>query len=478
MALSWPMADALPPVVLVSNRGPLTFSRDDDGGLVAIRGGGGLVSSLGPVVRKVGATWIAAAMTDEDREAAAGGVVDAEGFKVHTLAVDPHSYRMAYDVVSNATLWFLHHGLFDLSRRPRLDRRWAEAWAAYRDVNHAFARAVIDQAEEGAVVLVQDYHLALVGTWLAQERPDLRAVHFTHIPFCQPDLLRVLPTGVAEELLGGMSSHAACGFHAERWADNFAACCSEVLGWVPTTFVAPIAPDVAGMEELAQSDECVREAEKLEQLLDGRQLILRVDRIELSKNILRGFLAFDDLLRTRPEWRGRVVFVAMVYPSRESLPEYLAYRQEVEVLARLLNGQWATPGWQPIVLDTSDNFVRSVAALMRYDVLLVNPVRDGLNLVAKEGAILNRNDGVLALSREAGAWDELGGTALEVNPFDVAGTSDALSTALAMAPAERAIHAAALRKAAEARVPRDWLDDQLALAATAPPPGSRRPPPA
>jgi trehalose 6-phosphate synthase len=372
---------------------------------------------------------------------------------------------MAYDVVSNGTLWFLHHGLFDLSRRPRLDRRWQEAWAAYRDVNHAFARAVIDQAEEGATVLVQDYHLSLVGTWLAQERPDLRAVHFTHTPFCDPDLLRVLPSGVAEELLGGMASHTACGFHARRWADNFSACCSQVLGWVPTTFLSPIPPDQAEMEKLAGTDECAAEIERLDEMLDGRQLILRVDRIELSKNLLRGFLAFDDLLQTRPEWRGRAVFVALVYPSRESLPEYLAYRQEVEVLARLLNGKWATPGWDPIVLDTSDNYVRSVAALVRYDVLLVNPVRDGLNLVAKEGALLNRNDGVLALSREAGVWDELGATALEVNPFDVAGTSDALATALAMSPAERATHAAALRKAAEARVPRDWLDDQLAAAA-------------
>ncbi len=453
---------------MVSNRGPLSFSRDDDGDgdLVASRGGGGLVSSLGPMVRDVGATWIAAAMSDEDREAAAGGVVDAKGFRVHTLAVDPHAYRMAYDVVSNATLWFLHHGLFDLSRRPRLDRRWAEAWAAYRDVNHAFARAVIDQAEEGAVVLVQDYHLSLVGTWLAQERPDLRAVHFTHTPFCNPDLLRVLPGAVAEELLGGMASHTACGFHAQRWADNFGACCSEVLGWTPTTFVSPIAPDQAEIAEVAASDACAAEVARLDEMLAGRLLIARVDRIELSKNLLRGFLAFDDLLRTRPEWRGRVVFLAQAYPSRESLPEYLAYRQEVEGLARLLNDRWATPGWDPIVLDTSDNYSASVAALVRYDVLLVNPVRDGLNLVAKEGALLNRHDGVLALSREAGVWDELGGTALEVNPFDVAGTSDVLSIALTMAAGERAAHAAALRKAAEARVPRDWLDDQLAAAAT------------
>lgn len=335
---------------------------------------------------------------------------------------------------------------------------------AYRDVNRRFAEAVIDYAEEGATVLVQDYHLALVGTWLAQQRPDLRSVHFTHIPFCSPDALRVLPASVAEELLVGMSSHVSCGFHARRWAANFVACCKELLGYDPGTFVSPITPDYEDLEKLAQSDECVEELARLEELLDGRRLVLRVDRIELSKNLLRGFLAFDDLLRTRPEWRGQVVFAAFVYPSRESLLEYQAYRQEVESLAQLVNDRWATPGWRPIELDTSDNYERSVAALCRYDVLLVNPVRDGLNLVAKEGAVLNRNDGVLVLSREAGVWDELGSAALEVNPFDVAGTSDTLALALSMGAAERADHAAALRKAAEARASGDWLQDQLAAA--------------
>ena len=188
--------------------------------------------------------------TDADVEAAKEGVIEAEGFKFRSLAIDPAAYQMAYDVVSNATLWFLHHGLFDLSRRPRLDRRWREAWDAYRDVNHTFAQAVIDEAPEGAIVLVQDYHLALVGTWLAQERRDLRAVHFSHIPFCEPGALRVLPSDVAEELLVGMGSHASCGFHSRRWAANFEACCDEVLGFTPATFVSPLSPhydDIAAM---------------------------------------------------------------------------------------------------------------------------------------------------------------------------------------------------------------------------------------
>jgi len=458
------MAEAHPPVVVVSNRGPLSFSYGDGGELVAKRGGGGLVSSLAPLVRDLGASWIAAAISDIDRKAAESGTVGAHGFTFRSLAVDPDDYRMAYDVVSNSTLWFLHHGLSDLARRPRLDRRWREAWDAYRRVNRAFASAINDEAPEGAVVLVQDYHLALVGTWLSQERPDVRSVHFTHIPFCEPGALRQLPSDVADELLGGMGSHASCGFHASRWAANFTACCAEVLGFTPTTFVSPLTPDADDLARVAASQASRREAAELEDALQGRRLILRVDRIELSKNLLRGFWAYDELLRTYPEWREQVVFGAFVYPSREGLAEYLAYRHETETLAAAINDRWRTPGWEPIVLRTSDNFPRSVAALTRYDVLLVNPIRDGLNLVAKEGPLLNRRDGVLALSREAGVWEELGGTALEVNPFDVAGTADVLARGLAMTPAKRRAHGTGLTKAIRARAPRDWLYDQLAAA--------------
>ena len=458
------MTDVGRPVVVVSNRGPVSFRPGPHGESVASRGAGGLVSSLGPLLRGTGALWIAAAMTEEDRRVAARGVVEAEGFRLRPLAVDPADYRMAYDVVSNQTLWFTLHGLFDLPRRPRFDRRWREAWDAYRRVNRRFAKAVAEAAPEGAAVLVQDYHLALLGTLLAQWRPDVQAVHFSHVPFCEPDGLRVLPGAVAEELLAGMASHTSCGFHAHRWASSFVACCDELLGARPPTFVAPLGPDPDDLAAVAVSEACAAERGWLEERVGERQLIVRVDRIELSKNLLRGFLAFDDLLRHRPGWRGRVVLGAFVYPSREGLAEYLAYRQEVEAVARRLNETWAQDDWVPVLLDTSDNFARSVAALGRYDVLLVNPVRDGLNLVAKEGPLLNRRDGVLVLSREAGAFEELGGVAIEVNPFDVSETSDALDAALSLSGEQRAARAKALRQRAAARPPRRWLDEQLAQA--------------
>jgi len=193
-------------------------------------------------------------------------------------------------------------------------------------------------------------------------------------------------------------------------------------------------------------------------------VIVRVDRMELSKNLLRGFWAFEELLELQPRWRERVVFVAMAYPSRQGLAEYLAYQNEVESTVTRINEQWATPGWDPIVLFVEDDYPRSLAALTRYDVLLVNPIRDGLNLVAKEGPLVNTHNGVVVLSREAGAFDELWPGVLEVNPFDVAGTVEVLNTALDMEAAERAAMAKTLRELVLSRKPAAWLHDLLEAA--------------
>jgi trehalose 6-phosphate synthase len=455
---------AEPHLVIVSNRGPLSFRHDDDGKLVTTRSAGGLVTSLGPGVQGTGATWIAAAISTADREAAAEGVVDAEGFRLQSLVVDEQAYRQFYDVIANGTLWFLNHGLWDLPRRPRFDRHWRAAWETFRQVNHAFADAVVAEAPEGATVLVQDYHLPLVGARLARDRPDLATVHFLHTPFCTPAELRVLPTDVATEFLEGLAGHGACGFHSRRWAAAFEACCQEVLGRTPPTFVAAAAPNLADLRAVAESAACDAAVRALDEVVGDRRLIVRVDRIELSKNIVRGFHAYDELLRSRPDLRGKVVFAASIYPSRQTLPDYLAYANEVESVVERVNATWGDDSWTPIVLDASDDFPRSVAALRRYDVLLVNPVRDGLNLVAKEGPSINERDGILVLSPEAGAWEELGGIAVEAHPFDIAGTAEALGRALDMEPAGRATHARALREAVCEQSPHDWLAAQIAAA--------------
>lgn len=460
-----PTADdtQLPPLVVASNRGPLSFTKDEAGNLVPKRGAGGLVATMAPGVSGTDALWVGLAMTEADREAASG-VVEAEGFRVRTLVVDPATYAAYYDVVANATLWFLYHGLYDLARRPRIDRRWREAWEAYVSINDTFAAAIAADAPEGAVVAVQDYHLALVGRRLRQARPDLRAVHFSHTPFCGPTPIRVLPEPVATELVASMADYRACGFHTRRWADNFLLCCDELGVARPSTFVAPAAVDPTDAGKVAATEACDAEVAALDERFGDRKLIVRVDRFELSKNVLRGFLAFDDLLRQYPEHRGRVTFFARVYPSREDLPEYVAYQQEAQAIVNRVNDEWGTPDWTPIVLDVDDDFTRSVAALRRYDVLLVNPVRDGLNMVAKEGPLVNERAGVLALSREAGAHDEIGEYALTLNPFDVAGTADVLAAALAMPHDERTRRQEGIRGVVLARSPADWLAAQVRAA--------------
>jgi trehalose 6-phosphate synthase len=413
------------------------------------------------------ALWIASALGEADREAAQEGLVEAEGLRCRLLAHDREVLRSAYDVVGNAVLWFIHHGLYELARRPRFDTVFSRAWSDYRTYNHSFAEAIIEAAPPSATVLVQDYHLALVGPEVRAARPDLRLVHFSHTPFAGPDWLAVLPDPYRAELLEGMTANHACCFHTERWRRNFVASCQEFEVVAPYTAVTPLGPDAADLESSAAGEAATAAGISLDAALGDRRLIVRVDRIELSKNLLRGFWAFDDLLERYPGWRQRVSFIAQVYPSREGLADYLAYRQEVEYLVNRINQRWSTDGWTPILLDAEDNFPRSVAALMRYDALLVNPIRDGMNLVAKEGALVNHNDGVVVLSTEAGAWDELQEGALGVHPYDVSGTADTLVKALTMPKEERARRAALLKERVRAQGPEQWLAGQVAAAAAA-----------
>jgi trehalose 6-phosphate synthase len=468
------MSGAVRPIVIVSNRGPVTYRHDEHGELTARRGAGGLVTGLAPLVEGTDTMWIASALSDADREAARSGLAEAEGFRVRLLAHDPDVLRMAYDVVGNAVLWFVHHGLFELARRPRYDRHFRQAWDAYRTYNETFADAVVEGAPEGAVVLVQDYHLSLMAPSVTRRRPDLALVHFSHTPFAGPELLTLLPDPYRRELLEGMAGNSACGFHTDRWRRRFVDSCAAFGVAAPHSFIASLAPDPDDLRQAAASDACRSWQQWIDDTCGDVQLVVRVDRIELSKNILRGFLAFDELLERWPDHRGRVSFLASVYPSREGLAEYLAYRQEVEHVVERINERWATDSWQPVVLATEDDFPRSVAMLTRYDVLLVNPVSDGMNLVAKEGPQVNERHGALVLSTETGAWDELGPATTGVHPCDISATAEALHEVLSLDGPERRRRAADLLELATARTPRHWLEDQLAASEAAAGPASTR----
>jgi trehalose 6-phosphate synthase len=458
---------SLADTVVVSNRGPLAF-HFEDGRPVAGEAAGGLAGSLQPLLQGTGATWVAATLGDADRTARDEGLITGDGMHLELLDVDPETYRLAYDVISNASLWFCHHHLFDAARRPRSDGHWSDAWDAYREYNRVFARQVAKVAPPNGRVLVHDYHLALVGPVLKADRPDLRTVHFTHTPFADPSILRMLPTSAGRELLDGMAGFDTCGFHTRRWAKGYVACQEELAdrhGDDVRTFASALTADPERLAASAARPEVRAARARLDEAIGGedRMVIARVDRMEPSKNLLRGFWAFDELLAREPALRGRTVFVAATYPSRQGLAEYIAYQNEVESTVARINERWGTPGWTPVILTVEDDRPRALAAFGRYDVLLVNPVRDGLNLVAKEGPLVNSR-GVLALSREAGAFDELHPYVHPVNPFDVADTASVLARALALEPAERAAQGAALRRLILERSPGHWLDDQLAAA--------------
>ncbi len=452
-------------MVIVSNRGPVSFELDEAGVPVARRGAGGLVSGLGPLVRHTPTLWVAAAMSDGDRVVAGAGVTTAEGYRVRLLDVDADDWKAHYDTVCNEALWFAHHGLFDPVYDPAWPTGWVEGpWAAHRRVNEAFAGAVADDAPQGAAVLIQDYHLCLMAPLLRASRPDLRLVHFAHTPFATPVWLRMLPTRARRELIEGLAAHHACGFHTERWADDFAACCVDDGRAAPPTFVAPLGPDPDDLAATVESDACRAAGAELDELVGDRSFIVRVDRIELSKNVLRGFDAYEQLLDADPSRHGRVVFGAYVYPSRAGVAAYDRYRDQVSRRVAEINARFGTDDWTPIAYDPHDDYPRSMAALARADVVLVNPIRDGLNLVAKEAAVINRRDGQLVLSPECGAWDELGVASWRADPFDVGATAAALAGALDASPEERRRRSGALRTASLARRPAHWLADQLTAA--------------
>ncbi len=450
-------------MIVVSHRGPYRFEAIGDGSYASERGAGGVASALGAVVERSDrdVTWIAAAISDDDRSAAASGSLDELDIDLRLVALDPDLHAMHYDVVSNRVLWFLFHDLFDHARRPRFDHRFRDAWDAYRAVNTVFAEATAEAAADRDVVLVNDYHLALAGAQLRKLRPDLRVVHFTHTPFCGADQFRALPVDAAVELCDALATNPA-GFHTERWAASYRESARDTLGAgvaIAPTFAASLGPDLEALAAVADSDEARDAARALDDVVGDRIVIARSDRIEPSKNIVRGFLAYDRLLEARPGLRGRVVFVAMLYRSRESLPEYLAYTNEVEQVVARVNERWQTRDWTPILLDERDDFPRSIAAMQRYDVLVVNPIKDGLNLVAKEGPAVNQRDGLLCLSREAGAWEELRDAAIAMHPYDLEDAAAALDTALATPLDERATIAKHLRGLATARTPSHWVDD-------------------
>ncbi|BAC71648.1 alpha,alpha-trehalose-phosphate synthase [Streptomyces avermitilis] len=450
-------------ILVASNRGPVSYTLDETGTLTSKRGGGGLVSGLSAIGPDAGALWVCSALGEGDREAVRRGVGEPG---VRMLDVDAEVHADAYNGIANSVLWFVHHMLYQTPLEPVFDAEFRRQWAAYETYNHAFAAALAEEAAEGAAVLVQDYHLTLVPRMLRELRPDLRIGHFSHTPWAPSEYFRMLPDDIAAQVLGGILGADRAAFLTQRWADAFTDCCHAVLGpGIPSGTrigVHGLGADADFLRERAhRPDVEERMAALREEVGEGRKTIVRVDRTELSKNIVRGLLAYRELLASRPDWRERVVHVAFAYPSRQDLAVYRDYTAAVQRLADEINAEYGTPGWTPVVLHVKDDFARSLAAYRLADVALVNPIRDGMNLVAKEVPVVSDEGCALVLSREAGAYEELGEDAITVNPYDVVGTAVALHEALSMPAGERAERTKRLAGAATALPPARWFLDQL-----------------
>jgi trehalose 6-phosphate synthase len=456
-------------ILVASNRGPVSYTLDvATGGITAKRGGGGLVSGLSAIDPDAGAVWVCSALGAGDREAVRRGVGEP-GVRMLDIPADVH--HDAYNGVANSTLWFVHHMLYQTPLEPSFGAEFRAQWAAYESYNHSFAEALAEEAADGAAVLIQDYHLALAPRMLRELRPDLRIGHFSHTPWAPVDYFRLLPDDIAAQVLSGILGADRAAFLTRRWADAFTECCHAVLGpGIPSGTrigVHGLGADADFLRARAhEADVDARMVALREQIgtaPDGtpRRTIVRVDRTELSKNIVRGLLAYRQLLDDQPSWRERVVHVAFAYPSRQDLAVYREYTAEVQRVAHEINERYGTPGWTPVVLHVKDDFARSLAAYRLADVALVNPIRDGMNLVAKEVPVVSDEGCVLVLSREAGAYEELGDDAIVVNPYDVTGTAVALHEALSMGVGERGERTKRLAAAATALPPTQWFLDQL-----------------
>jgi trehalose 6-phosphate synthase len=471
-------------LIVVSNRGPVTFTRLG-GERSARRGGGGLVTALRSMVLHHDVTWIASAMSDEDRVVALdndGHAVeetarDGSTYHLRLVAHDVQAYDWFYNVIANPTLWFLQHHLWDLATAPSIDHGVHHAWReGYVPVNRAFAHAVIEELDRNphASVFFHDYHLYVAPRIVRDLQPDARLVHFVHIPWPGADYWSVLPLEIRRAIHDGLLANDVVGFHTRRWRRNFMRSAEDIVGAVPdwahdalgyegrrlAVTGAPISVDPAEFDELAHSSAVLDAGRKLE---DSRpeKVILRVDRTDPSKNIVRGFRAFELYLDAHPEMHRRVGLLALLDPSRQEIPEYAEYVGAIQRETRRVNDRFQQEGWVPIDLQISDNFPRAVAAYKDYDVLFVNAIFDGLNLIAKEAPLVNERDGVLILSENAGAHEELGDWALSINPFDVAGQADAIHRALEMPAEERSERIEAIRAWVREHDLAAWIDLQL-----------------
>jgi trehalose 6-phosphate synthase len=434
--------------VVVANRLPVDRSTDEDGEASWRRSPGGLVTAIVPVMQRREGAWVGwQGSPDEDLEP-----FPAEGMTLIPVRLSSDDVELYYEGFSNATLWPLYH---DVIARPVYRRK---LWDAYVRVNRRFAQAAADAAAEGAVVWVQDYQLQLVPQMLRELRPDLRIGFFLHIPFPPMELFQQLPW--RGQILRGLLGADLVGFQSPDAASNFVRLCRrfcdlktqrhEVLvdDRIVRAEAFPISVDAQELVTLAADPDVQQRARQIrEDLGNPATVLLGVDRLDYTKGIQQRLHAFTELFEDRRLKSGDAVFIQVATPSRERVKEYRILRDEIELQVGRANGLYAELG-APIINYMHTSYTRQelVSLFLAADVMVVTPLRDGMNLVAKE-YVASRPDlgGALLLSEFAGAANELH-RAFLVNPYDISGTKQRMYEAMHAGPIERARRMRSMRK--------------------------------
>jgi trehalose 6-phosphate synthase len=467
---------------MVSNRGPVEYWLDETGHMRQREANGGVATALNGVARSYPSLWISAA---------AGGAEDSlarlkqrvpigRQSESRLVKVPSCAYEAYYESFCNPILWFVQHSLTDSLRSRTLEEDALSSWqAGYVSVNRLFADAVIEELPAGPArqVMLHDYHLYLAPRLIRAARPRTALQHFVHIPWPATSAWAALPNEIVTQIVDGLLANDSVVFQDEDSVENFLATCraylpeaaavSDLRGEVDyrgirtSVWSNPISVEIPELESQRATAGFELARRSLARLTANTKTIVRVDRLDPSKNIVRGFEAFELLLERNPGLQGNVTFLAFLVPSRTNIPEYSDYKAECLRLVERINGRFGGDGQQPVHLFYEQNRVQALAALSLYDVLLVNSVADGLNLVSKEGPILNGRDGVLVLSTATGSYRELRRGAIGVDPFDVAATATAIETALGLPDTERRVRADHLRESISRHQLSDWYRQQL-----------------
>ncbi len=475
-------------LIIATNRGPVEYYVNHDNTLKYRRGAGGMVTALIDAGNRSDVSWVAMAMTEGDRIALKeaqknGGLLESPirdaKMQLHYVAISKAAYHKHYERISNQVLWFLQHYLYNPNEDIATTRWLQDSWTnGYCVANQAIADAVcteLERSTSSAVVMLHDYHLYLAPALIRKCFPSVVMQQFIHIPWPDVRCWHFLPNNMVHAIYSGLIGNDIIGFQTERDARNFLEGARTLLEGAVVDFeegaiwwqgrrtqarAYPISISVTGERQIVQSAAGRRAAEKIMPFL-GEKTIMRVDRIEPTKNIVRGFQAYNLLLEEHPELRGKVTFLAFLVPSRQALTIYQRYTADVMKIINDINKKYGTDEWTPIHAFCENDRTRALAAMQFYDVLLVNPIIDGMNLVAKEGPVVNQRNGVLVLSRTVGAFQQLGKAAIPTSPTDIVETSQALYKALTMPSDERRNKAVMARQAVEHNDLNKWLTRQI-----------------